>query len=365
MIVPVILSGGEGRRLWPLSSPDRPKQFLRLTGDDTLLQQTVRRLTDPALFNRPVIVCGLSQRFLIAEQLRAAGLEGARIVLEPMGRNTAPALAVAALLAAADDPDALILSAHADHAIPDTAAFLAAVDAGVPAASAGRLVLFGLEPSFPSTGYGYIRRGDEIDSAAFSVAQFLEKPDAARAATLVSEGCLWNSGIFLMRAASLVAELGVHAPQVLEAAKAAVASATEDDDFLRLDASAFAAAPPISIDHAVMERTSNAAVVAANFAWSDIGSWSAVWEAHPHDDAGNATLGKVILDDVRDTLVFAEGVRVAAHGIQGLVIVATPERLLVLPHAGDQKVRDLADRVDQAWPASGPGTAPGASEGTR
>jgi mannose-1-phosphate guanylyltransferase/mannose-1-phosphate guanylyltransferase/mannose-6-phosphate isomerase len=365
MIVPVILSGGEGRRLWPLSSPSRPKQFLRLTGDETLLQQTVRRLSDPALFSRPIIVCGLSQRFLIAEQLRAAGLEGARIVLEPMGRNTAPALAVAALLAAADDPDALILSAHADHAIPDTAAFLAAVDAGAPAASAGRLVLFGLEPSFPSTGYGYIRRGEALDAAASSVAQFLEKPDAARAAMLVAEGCLWNSGIFLMRAATLIAELRIHAPQVLAAAEAAVANAAEDDDFLRLDPGAFADAPPISIDHAVMERTSNAAVVAAKFAWSDIGSWSAVWEAHAHDESGNATLGKVILDDVHDTLVFAEGVRVAAHGIRDLVIVATPERVLVLPRVSDQKVRDLADRVDEAWPASDPGIAPDASAGKR
>lgn len=365
MIVPVILSGGEGRRLWPLSSPDRPKQFLRLTGDETLLQQTVRRLRDPSLFSPPIIVGGLSQRFLIAEQLRAAGLEGARIVLEPTGRNTAPALAVAALLAAAGDPDALILSAHADHAIPDTAAFLGAVSAGASAASAGRLVLFGLEPSFAATGFGYIRRGEAIDDAAWSVAQFLEKPDAARAATLVAEGCLWNSGIFLMRAASLIAELGIHAPQVLQAAEAALADAVSDDDFLRLNPAAFAAAPAISIDHAVMERTSNAAVVAASFAWSDIGSWSAVWEGHAHDEAGNATLGKVIVDDVHDTLVFAEGVRVAAHGVRDLVIVATPERVLVLPRASDQKVRDLADRVDQAWPASDPGTAPDASAGTR
>src|SRR5580704_11178530 len=169
MIVPVILSGGEGRRLWPLSSPDRPKQFLSLAGDETLLQQTVRRLTEPGVFGRPIIVGGLAQRFLIAEQLRAAGLGGPQIVLEPTGRNTAPALAVAALLALAADPDALILSAHADHAIPDTAAFRAAIATGVPAAEAGRLVLFGLKPSFAATGYGYIRQGAPLDGSASEV----------------------------------------------------------------------------------------------------------------------------------------------------------------------------------------------------
>jgi mannose-1-phosphate guanylyltransferase / mannose-6-phosphate isomerase len=352
MIVPVILSGGEGRRLWPLSSPDRPKQFLGLTGGETLLQQTVRRLTDPDVFARPIIVGGLAQRFLIAEQLRAAGLEGAQIVLEPMGRNTAPALAVAAVLALAADPDALILSAHADHAIPDADQFRAAIATGVPAARAGRLVLFGLKPSFAATGYGYIRQGERIDDDAAAVAQFIEKPDAAKAETLVAEGCLWNSGIFLMRAAVLVAELRAHAPDVLASAQAAVAGAVSDADFLRLDPAAFAAAPQISIDHAVLEKTANAAVVAADFAWSDIGSWSAVWEVNARDAAGNATLGKVVLDTVSDCLVFAEGVSVAVHGVSGLAIVATPERVLVVPRLSDQKVRDLADRVDRASDAS-------------
>jgi mannose-1-phosphate guanylyltransferase/mannose-6-phosphate isomerase len=352
MIVPVILSGGEGRRLWPLSSPDRPKQFLSLAGDETLLQQTVRRLTEPGVFGRPIIVGGLAQRFLIAEQLRAAGLDGPQIVLEPTGRNTAPALAVAALLALAADPDALILSAHADHAIPDTAAFRAAIATGVPAAEAGRLVLFGLKPSFAATGYGYIRQGAPLDGSASEVAQFIEKPDAARAEILLAEGCLWNSGIFLMRADALIAELRAHAPEVLAAAQTAVAAAVRDADFVRLDPDAFAAAPPISIDHAVFEKTANAAVVAADFAWSDIGSWSAVWEVSARDGAGNATLGKVVLDEVSNCLVFAEGISVAVHGVSGLAIVATPERVLVLPRASDQKVRDLADRVDRASDAS-------------
>ncbi|MGH6970852.1 MAG: mannose-1-phosphate guanylyltransferase, partial [Caulobacteraceae bacterium] len=279
MIVPVILSGGEGRRLWPLSSPERPKQFLALTGEETLLQQTVRRLADPEAFAPPIVVGGVGQRFLIAEQLRAAGLAVQRILLEPEGRNTAPALAVGALAALEGDPEALILSTHADHAIADGAAFRASVARGAPAARAGRLVLFGVKPTSPATGLGYIEPGAAIDGAASEVARFIEKPELALARELVSAGRLWNSGLFLMRAASLVEELERHAPAVLAAARSALSAARTDDDFVRLDPAAFRAAPAISIDHAVMEKTANAAVVAADFAWSDIGSWSAVWEA--------------------------------------------------------------------------------------
>ena len=256
MIVPIILSGGEGRRLWPLSSPDRPKQFLALTGEETLLQQTVRRLAVPGVFAPPIIIGGAGQRFLIAEQLRAAGLAAGRIVLEPKGRNTAPALAVGALIAAAGDPDALILSAHADAAIPDAEAFRATVAAGVAAAEAGHLVLFGIKPSFAATGYGYIAPGEAIDAAARRVARFVEKPPAAEAEALIAAGGLWNSGIFLMRAATLIAELEAHAPQVLAAgARRAGRRPGADADFLRLDEAAFGAAPSISIDHAVFEPT--------------------------------------------------------------------------------------------------------------
>lgn len=346
MIIPVILSGGEGRRLWPLSSPERPKQFLALAGEETLLQQTVRRLSDRALFAPPIIVGGSGQRFRIAEQLRSAGLAAGRIVLEPQGRNTGPALAAGALLALSQDPDALILSAHADHAIPDSAAFLATVTRGVSAAEAGRVVLFGMRPSHPATGYGYIRPGEAIDADVCTVARFVEKPTEAAAKALVGEGCLWNSGIFLMRAAQLVAEFEAHAPDVLEAVRAAVSDAQSDADFLRLDPAAFARAPSIAIDHAVMERTSNAAVVTADFAWSDIGSWAAVWETQTKDEAGNAVRGRVVLQGVRDTLVFTEGPVVAACGVADLVIVATPERVLILPRSLDQQVRALAERAD-------------------
>ncbi|HEX3920593.1 MAG TPA: mannose-1-phosphate guanylyltransferase/mannose-6-phosphate isomerase [Caulobacteraceae bacterium] len=346
MIVPVILSGGEGRRLWPLSSPDRPKQFLALTGDETLLQQTVRRLAVPGVFAPPIIIGGAGQRFLIAEQLRAADLTAGRIVLEPKGRNTAPALAVGALIAAAGDPDALILSAHADAAIPDADAFRAAVALGAPAAEAGHLVLFGIKPSFPATGYGYIQPGAAIDENARQVARFLEKPSAERAEALIAAGALWNSGIFLMRASALIAEFETHAPQVLAQARASLDAAVEDSDFLRLDEAAFAASPSIAIDHAVFEPTTRAAVVAADFAWSDIGSWSAVWDVQDRDAAGNATRGPTVLEDVAGCLVFSDGPRVAACGVTGLVIVATAERVLVLPRDRDQQVRLLAERAE-------------------
>jgi mannose-1-phosphate guanylyltransferase/mannose-1-phosphate guanylyltransferase/mannose-6-phosphate isomerase len=347
MIVPVILSGGEGRRLWPLSSPTRPKQFLTLAGEETLLQQTVRRLSDASMFAPPIIIGGAEQRFLIAEQLRAAGLEAGRIVCEPMGRNTGPALAVGALLAVESDPEALILSAHADHSIPDPAAFRETIASGVAAADAGRVVLFGVTPTFAATGYGYIEPGAGIDQAARNVVRFIEKPALAAAEALMGAGCLWNSGIFLMRAASLVAEMERHEPAVLAAARAAIAAGEADTDFLRLDAAEFGQAPSISIDHAVMERTSNAAVVAASFVWSDIGSWSSVWEAQDRDQHGNATRGPVVLEGGRDCLVFAEGPRVAVYGVSDLIIVATADRVLVAPRLDDQRVRDLADRADK------------------
>jgi mannose-1-phosphate guanylyltransferase/mannose-6-phosphate isomerase len=348
MIVPVILSGGEGRRLWPLSSPTRPKQFLTLTGEETLLQQTVRRLIDPAMFAAPIIIGGGEQRFLIAEQLRAAGLAAGRIVVEPMGRNTGPALAVGALLALETDPEALILSAHADHAIPDPVAFRETVALGVPAAEAGRVVLFGVKPAFPSTGYGYIEPGAAIDQATREVVRFIEKPAAAAAEALLQTGCLWNSGLFLMRAGSLVAELERHEPAVLAAARAAIAASAADADFLRLDQVEFGKAPSISIDHAVMERTSNAAVVAAGFVWSDIGSWSSVWEAQSRDARGNAVRGAVVLEEAQGCLVFTDGPKIAAYGVTDLIIVATADRLLVLPRHEDQRVRDLAERADRA-----------------
>jgi mannose-1-phosphate guanylyltransferase/mannose-6-phosphate isomerase len=344
MIVPVILSGGEGRRLWPLSSPARPKQFLALTGEETLLQQTVRRLGDAAMFAAPLIVGGVAQRFLIAEQLRGAGLSAGRIVLEPQGRNTAPALAAGALLAQTADPGALIFSAHADHAIPDAAAFRATIARGVAAANGGEVVLFGVKPTAPATQYGYIEPGEPLADGVRRVARFIEKPPRPDAERLCAAGALWNSGLFLMRADRLIAELEAHAPQVLAAVRQAIERAEADADFLRLDPDAFGAAPSISIDHAVMERTARAAVVEAGFPWSDIGSWSAVWQAHEHDAQGNATHGASVLQDVTGCLIYSEGPQIAAFGVSGLVIVATPGHVLIVPREHDQMVRVLAER---------------------
>jgi mannose-1-phosphate guanylyltransferase/mannose-1-phosphate guanylyltransferase/mannose-6-phosphate isomerase len=296
------------------------------------------------MFAPPIIIGGAGQRFLIAEQLRAADLAAHRIVLEPKGRNTGPALAIGALLALESDPDALILSAHADHAIPDATAFRATIARGMAAALAGKVVLFGVTPTSPSTAYGYIEPGAPIDGDARAVAAFREKPNEAAARLLLKDGCLWNSGIFLMRAASLIAEFETHEPAVLAAVRAALARAEADPDFLRLDADAFGASPSIAIDHAVLERTRNAAVVAADFAWSDIGSWSAVWEAQARDASANATRGPVILEGVEDCLIFTEGPQIAVCGVSGLVIVATPERVLIVPKHLDQAVRALAER---------------------
>jgi len=346
MIVPVILSGGQGKRLWPLSLPDRPKQFLALTGPESLLQQTLRRLADPQRFVAPIIIGGEDHRFLIAEQLRELDIAPRRIVLEPVGRSTGPAVAIAALLALEADPEALILVAPADHAIPDAEAFAEAVDQGAVAAAQGSLILFGLKPSFPATGYGYIAPGDPVTPAVRKVARFVEKPQEAAARDLIAQGCLWNSGIFLLPAAAVIAELEALAPDVLAAARAALAAAEADRDFLRLDAGAFEAAPSISIDHAVMEKTGHAAVVEADFAWSDIGSWSALWEALEKDADGNAVRGPTTLQATTGSLVFTDGPMVATLGVSDLIVVATPERILVAHKDSDQELKSLAERAD-------------------
>jgi mannose-1-phosphate guanylyltransferase/mannose-1-phosphate guanylyltransferase/mannose-6-phosphate isomerase len=347
MIVPVILSGGEGKRLWPLSLPSRPKQFLALTGPESLLQQTLRRLADPAHFADPIIIGGADHRFLIAEQLREAGLPVQRIVLEPVARNTAPAVAVGALLALAADPLALILVAPADHAIPDEQAFGATVAAGAAAAAAGALVLFGLKPTFPSTGYGYIGPGELITASVRKVSRFVEKPAEPAARELIKNGYLWNSGIFLLPAAALVGELEALAPEVLAAARGALDHADADADFLRLDPARFAAAPSISIDHAVMEKTALAAVVEADFAWSDIGSWSALWDVLEKDGDGNVVRGRAVLEGASGCLVHAEGPQVAALGVSDLIVVATSERVLIIRKDQDQQLRQLAERADR------------------
>jgi mannose-1-phosphate guanylyltransferase/mannose-6-phosphate isomerase len=345
-IFPVILSGGSGSRLWPLSRESFPKQLLPLTGPRTLLQETALWVSDPDRFHPVTVVANAEHRFVVAEQLREIGQTRPTLVLEPAARNTAPAVAVAALLALAEDPAALILVMPADHAVPDSTAFLATLDTAVAAAQAGALVLFGVRPDRPATGYGYILAGEPLEGAARRVEAFVEKPDLATAEHYLEDGrYVWNSGIFLLPARGVLEELETHAPQVAAAARAALAAARRDMDFLRLDPEAFAASPSISIDYAVMEKTVRAAVAPASFAWSDVGAWSALWELAGQDADGNVLLGDTLAEDTQGSYLRSEGPLIAAVGVRDLVVVATPDAVLVADRGKDQAVKQVVERL--------------------
>jgi mannose-1-phosphate guanylyltransferase/mannose-6-phosphate isomerase len=346
-VVPVLLSGGTGSRLWPLSRETRPKQLLPLLDKKTMLQQTVARVDDAALFGEPLIVANGEHRFLIAEQLRAIGKE-ATIVLEPVGRSTAPAVAIAALAAIRKDPDAIILAMPVDHLIRDPLGFRRAVAAGLPAARAGQFVLFGIRPDYPATGMGYINLGESTAEvpAVHRVGGFIEKPDLATAERLVADGhYLWNGGIFLLPAKGYLDELERLAPDVLAACRAAFSDATEDCDFLRLAEAAFAASPSISIDYAVIEKTSRAVVVPVDIGWSDVGSWSALWTLGDKDGGGNVRSGDVVLEDSRGCYLRSDGPLVAALGVDDLVVIAASDVVLVTRRDRDQDVNKLVAKL--------------------
>ena len=357
VLVPVILSGGAGTRLWPLSRELYPKQLLALIGKQTMLQETVLRLKGMHAA-APIVVCNDAHRFLVAEQLRQLSIEPRAIVLEPVGRNTAPAIALAAL--AANDPSALLLVLPADHVIRDVAAFQSAVRRALPAAEAGNLVTFGIVPRTPETGYGYIKRGPAIGGAAgggagggppggvHRIAQFVEKPDLARAETYVSSGeYYWNSGMFLFRADRYLEALGRFAPEIERAARGAFEGAAKDLDFTRVDAKAFAASPSDSIDYAVMEKTSDAVVVPLDAGWSDVGSWSALHEASDADSQSNVTHGDVLAEDSSGCYLHAESRLIATVGLKDHVVVETKDAVLVAPKERVQDVKKLVTRLKE------------------
>jgi len=350
--IPVILSGGSGTRLWPLSRKLRPKQFLRLVGDRSLFQETVLRTR--ALGDRvsPLVVCNEAHRFLAAEQLRELGVDSRAIVLEPVGRNTAPAVGVAALLAQScvgPDDEAVLTVLPADHVIPNAAAFETALDAALGAAAAGRLVTFGVVPDRPETGYGYLLRGAERGPWS-ELERFVEKPDLATAEGYVASGrYLWNSGMFVFDATIYLRELERHAPRILDACKEALAHAERDSDFVRLGA-AFASGPSDSIDYAVMEKTDKAAVVPLDAGWNDVGSWSALHDVLSKDAAGNVLQGEVFAKGCSNCYISANGRLVAALGLDGVVIVETEDAVLVMPREQAQNVKQIVDGLaDKTW----------------
>ena len=347
MIIPVILAGGSGTRLWPLSRKLYPKQLLPLVDERTLVQNTIERLQGLDGIAEPIVICNEDHRFIIAEQMRAMGVSPAAIVLEPAGRNTAPAVAVAAMLAQRLGPEAELLVLPADHLIGDPAQFHDAVRQAAAHAAAGHLVTFGIVPSAPETGYGYILQGPALaGSTARAIERFVEKPDLATAETYVASGqYFWNSGMFVFRASSVLAELERLAPAIVESCRKALDLAGQDLDFLRLDRDAFAACPEDSVDYAVMERTDKGVMIPLACGWNDLGSWDALWQAGGKDEDGNVTRGDVVLCDVHDSYLHAETRLLAAVGLQNHIVVETSDAVLISPRDRVQEVKKIVDKL--------------------
>ncbi len=348
-IYPVVLCGGSGSRLWPMSRGGYPKQYLKLTGDYSLLQQTVLRLKNLKEVTAPLLISHDDQRFLVAEQVRKVGIVPESIVLEPAGRNTAPAVAIAALMVTAKDPDGLMLVMPSDHVIREEAIFSALVDEAAAVAELGKLVTFGIKPTSPQTGYGYILRGDALGPAnAYKVQSFVEKPDLATAERFVGDGrYYWNSGMFMLKASVYLSELRRLNPDMLLKAELSLERSLRDGDFTRLNKDAFLACPADSIDYAVMEKTTQAAVIeAAGLGWSDIGSWDALADIGTKDNAGNTLVGDVLTDRVNGSYIRAEHRMVAAIGVDNIVIVETADAILVAHKDKVQDVKKMVERLN-------------------
>jgi mannose-1-phosphate guanylyltransferase/mannose-6-phosphate isomerase len=353
-IYPVILSGGSGTRLWPLSRSMYPKQFIRFFNGQgaSFLGTTLNRLKADAGFAAPILLCNNDHRFLIKEELERSQLAPKAIILEPVARNTAPAIAVAALAALNENPAAILVVMPSDHVVKDEARFVEGVRRAAKVAATGKLVLFGIKPDAPHTGYGYIRQGSALEGfsgAAFKVDAFYEKPDTATAERyLATGGYFWNSGIFVLDARTFLDELARLEPAILEAARGALAGAETDLGFLRLDRKAFAASPNISIDYAVMEKTAEAAMLPIDVGWNDVGSWSSLWDIAPRDESGNYVHGDGVIEDSSNCYVHSEKGIVATIGVRDLVIVDTPDALLVADKARAQDVSKVVARLKRS-----------------
>jgi len=344
MLLPVIMAGGSGSRLWPLSRSLYPKQFISLTSEKSMLQETIVRLSGLD-HQSPLIICNEEHRFIVAEQLRMQNIQHGGIILEPVGRNTAPAIALAALHAVKSGEDPLLLVLAADHVIQDSFAFSDAVRAAIPSAEQGMLVTFGIIPTAPETGYGYIKHGDAIEESVFRVAQFVEKPDLDTAEQYLASGeYYWNSGMFLFKASRYLEELKKHHPSMLEACESAIQGSRQDLDFIRLAEEAFFLCPDDSIDYAVMEKTHDALVVPMNAGWSDVGSFSALWEVSAKDDLGNVAVGDVLTEQTSNSYIYAQSKLVSTVGVENLVIIETKDAVLV---ANKDKVQNVKNIVNQ------------------
>ncbi|MFT4824021.1 MAG: mannose-1-phosphate guanylyltransferase/mannose-6-phosphate isomerase [Halioglobus sp.] len=345
MLIPVLLSGGVGSRLWPVSREAHPKQFLPLASELSMLQETLKRTSD-LMAAAPIVVCNEDHRFMVAEQLRQLELPAGSLILEPEGRNTAPAVALAAIKAMSMDAEAVMLVLPADHLIQDIPAFVAAVQKALPLASSGQLMTFGVVPTQAETGYGYIKCGAAKDSELFTLDSFVEKPDLATAREYLASGdFLWNSGMFLLSASAYLEELERFAPQILQACTESMSMSTTDLDFVRPHKESFLASPSDSIDYAVMEKTDRGAVVSLDCGWSDVGAWSALWEVASRDDEGNASVGDVMLDNCRNSYFRSESRLVAATGVDNLVVIETADAILVADREKVQDVKRIVNRL--------------------
>ncbi|MCW5702944.1 MAG: mannose-1-phosphate guanylyltransferase/mannose-6-phosphate isomerase [Bradyrhizobium sp.] len=348
-IIPLIMCGGAGTRLWPASREVRPKQFLPLFGSASTFQDTLRRVSDPAVFGRPIVITNVAYRFMVQEQLAEIGIE-ADVLLEPVRRDSGPGIAAGAAFAQTRDANAVVLALAADHVVRDTAAFVAACQQGLAAANVGYIVTFGIQPERAATEYGYVKPGAAVSGKVRAVTKFVEKPDQAKAVEYIKDGYLWNSGNFMFRASVLLDEYRKFDVESIDAVNGAVAKAGHDLGFVILDAETFGSAKAISIDYAVMEKTGHAAVVPAACGWSDVGSWHTVWELSERDAQGNAARGNAVFEDSRNCMVASDGAVVALEGIDDLVVVATQDAVLVSRQKDASGLKRLVTKLKEVAP---------------